>query len=103
MAKMYMTKQSSIWKVETLEGVFTVYFPCGVYNSDDKFLDIPKTIRDFRFLPMPECPTCTEQDKINSLNKASLQNALCRALCFGTSTPQGRLSLDWEGKRVYVM
>ena len=63
MAKMYMTKQSSIWKVETLEGVFTVYFPCGVYNSDDKFLDIPKTIRDFRF----------ENDKIKVTKKGKIK------------------------------
>ena len=125
MAKMYMTQQSSIWEVETSEGTFTVYFPCGVYTKEDKFCNIPKAVRDFKFISTPEQITdkaflqslkplidkevfqklaqANVKMNIDELNKLLLQAALNKAIRFGTFIPQARISLHWNEKKIYVM
>lgn len=102
MSNMSKTQNSSIWEVNTSIGKFTIYFPCAVFNAEDKFMYIPKAVRNFEFIPMPEGASETEQKKINALNSSALQKALNEAICFGTDTLQGRVDLDFEQRSVYV-
>ena len=103
MSNMHMTQNSSIWEVETGEGKFTVFFPCAVFNEEDKFMFIPRAIRDFEFVPTPKEARKEEQDRIANLNYSALLKKLKEAICFGTNTSQGIISLSWDKKEVYVM
>lgn len=60
-------------------------------------------VRDCEFVPVPENASEAEQKKINKLNASALQEKLDKAICFGTSSPQGRVDLDWGKKEVHVM
>ena len=103
MSNMHMTQNSSIWEVETSEGKFTIFFPCAVFNEEDKFMFIPREIKDFEFVPTPKEANNEEKSRIADLNYSALLEKLKEAICFGTQTPQGIISLDWDKKEVYVM
>lgn len=103
MSNMSMTRNSSIWEVETSEGKFTIFFPCGVFTEEDKFMYIPKAVRDFEFLPIPKDASKQEQSRIANLNESALKEKLDIAICFGTNTSQGIVTLNWDKKEIYVM
>ena len=100
---MHMTDNSCIWEVNTSEGTFKVFFPCGVFTEEDKFMYIPKAVRDCEFVPVPENASEAEQKKINKLNASALQEKLEKAICFGTAISQGRVDLDWGKREIHVM
>lgn len=100
---MTKTANSCIWEVHTSIGTFTVYFPCGVFNTVDNFLKIPRAIRDFEFIPLPERASQDEEAHINELNHFALEEELNKAIYFGTPLPQVRVSLHWDDKKVYVI
>lgn len=103
MDNMHMTDNSCIWEVNTSEGAFKVFFPCGVFTKEDKFMYIPKAVRDFEFLPVPEDASREEQVRIDKLNASSLRKKLEKAICFGTAIPQVRVDLDWGKREIHVM
>lgn len=97
------TTNSCIHEVETAVGTFTVHFPCAVFTKESMFNSIPEAIRNFEFLPTPEDADSAEKSKIADMNMTALQNALNKAICFGTNIPQGRVSINWYSKEVVVM
>lgn len=97
------TEHSNIWEATTSEGTFRVLFPCGVFTKEHIFYSVLEAFKKFDFLPTPVDATKSEKLKIADNNASALQKSLNDALCCGTYLPQGKVTVNWLKKEVYVM
>lgn len=96
-------------KVATPVGDFTIFFPCGVYNSEDKLNDIPKVVESIDWeVPHPNPLLSREAQKrhdnqIHDRNAVRLQEALNTAVKFGTNCASFGVRLLYLQREIIII
>ncbi len=102
--KLPKTKETQTYlkKVPTSIGVFTVHFPCAVFNPQDNLNKIPEALANFDFR---QCPPNADDEEVRltaDWNARHLQQALNKACCYGIANPQAGIDVLYAMREVVV-
>ena len=103
-----LTSNSTIRKVATKIGDFTIYFPYAVFNPQDSMNAIPKVFESFPFVvPEPDVYSDEEEQRaynnsVHDFNAIRLQDKLNEVAKFGTINPGCVIDLYYSSRKVVV-
>lgn len=100
---------STIRKVNTSVGTFTIFFKSSVSNPDDPMQKIPQIVENFHFaLPKPDYTLSAEDQRkqnnaVHDRNAFRLQLALNKGVKFGTCNPVCIVDMHYATREIFLL